>query len=90
MSSARRDVASSLSDVRRLVYSLGDPTLASLGLEAATRAHVQSLTQGTGLRLTVEIDGLPDLPAALEEAAYRILPGPHGVQRRLARRAHRR
>lgn len=71
--SARRGVSDALGDVRRLVYSLGDPTLANLGLGAATRDHVRSLTQGTGLQATVDVDGLPDLPAATEEAAYRIV-----------------
>lgn len=71
--SARRGVSDALGDVRRLVYSLGDPTLANLGLGAATRDHVRSLTQGTGLLATVDVDDLPDLPAATEEAAYRIV-----------------
>lgn len=71
--SARRDLARAVGDVRRLVYSLGDPTLASLGLAAAARDQVRSLTQGTALKVTFTAGDLPPLQAATEEAAYRII-----------------
>ncbi|CAN5543606.1 hypothetical protein BH10ACT1_BH10ACT1_18160 [soil metagenome] len=71
--SARADIARAFGDVRRLVYSLGDPTLASLGLSSAISDQVQSLTGGTGLDLTVTIGDLDALPAATEEAVLRIV-----------------
>jgi signal transduction histidine kinase len=56
-------------DVRRLVYGLRPPLLDELGLVAALRSH--PATQ-SGLRVTIEPDRLPELPAAVEVALYRI------------------
>ena len=70
---AREELHRAVSDVRRLVYSLGDPSLAALGLEAALRDQVTQLTRTAGIDVTVEIDALPELSAAVEEAMYRIV-----------------
>jgi signal transduction histidine kinase len=56
-------------DVRRLVYGLRPPLIDELGLVAALRNHpaIQS-----GLRVTIDPEQLPELPAAVEVALYRI------------------
>ncbi len=71
--SARHALQGAVGDVRRLVYSLGDPAVASLGLAAAVRDQVSQLTRSSGLTVSVEIEDLPRLPAATEEALYRII-----------------
>ena len=73
---AREELHRAVADVRRLVYSLGDPALAALGLNAALRDQVTQLTRTAGLDVTVEIDPLPELSAAVEEATYRIVSEP--------------
>jgi signal transduction histidine kinase len=71
-------------DIRRLVYNLRPPALDELGLVAAIRDHVaQYGVQGMaveqagtapGLYITVEApERLPELAAAVEVAAYRIV-----------------
>jgi signal transduction histidine kinase len=58
-----------LEDVRRISHQLRPPTLDALGLEGALRSHA------TSQRIPVSIHApanLPDLPAAVEVAAYRI------------------
>lgn len=62
-----------VSDIRRLVDDLRPPTLDELGLVAAIRERAAQFTHAAdGLRVTVEADELPPLPAAVEVAAYRI------------------
>ncbi len=62
-----------VSDIRRLVDDLRPPTLDELGLVAAIRERAAQFTHSAdGLRVTVEADELPPLPAAVEVAAYRI------------------
>ena len=70
---AREELHRAVADVRRLVYSLGDPALAALGLEVALRDQVTQLTRAAGLAVVIEIDALPELSAAVEEATYRIV-----------------
>ena len=60
-------------DVRRLVYELRPAPLDQLGLVEAIRAHAQSLSAGSGLRVSVAAEPLPPLPSAVELAAYRIM-----------------
>jgi signal transduction histidine kinase len=70
-------------DVRRLAYELRPPTLDELGLVAAVRERAaQHDGRGAGpgaaepgqLRVVVEApESLPNLPAAVEVAAYRIV-----------------
>jgi signal transduction histidine kinase len=75
MGELERDIAAALADIRRLVYNLRPPALDELGLCAAIRecaAQYQSNDAGH-LRVTVEApERLPNLPAAVEVAAYRI------------------
>jgi len=73
-----RDIASTLADVRRLVYDLRPPTLDELGLVAAIRESAARYAPATAripnsLRITLEApERLPALPAAVEVAAFRI------------------
>jgi two-component system, NarL family, sensor kinase len=73
-----------MADIRRLVYNLRPPALDDLGLAAAIRDHAARYTPqetaagqaGTsaGLRINVEApERLPELAAAVEVAAYRIV-----------------
>ena len=69
---ARDDVASALADVRRLVHDLRPPALDDLGLAGAVRQQAERLL-APATAVTVEAgDGVDDLPAAVEVAAYRI------------------
>jgi signal transduction histidine kinase len=59
-------------DVRRLVYNLRPPALDDLGLVGALRQSA-SRYETDGLRFSFDVtEPLPDLPAAVETAAYRI------------------
>jgi signal transduction histidine kinase len=70
----REELRAAIADIRRLVHGLRPPALDELGLTGALqRLAERSGTDGTGPRVTVEVDGdLPGLPAAVEVAAYRI------------------
>jgi signal transduction histidine kinase len=68
-----------LADVRRLVDGLRPPALDELGLLGAIGQQAARLDDGTGrgtttaaIRVESEPALLPDLPAAVEVAAYRI------------------
>jgi signal transduction histidine kinase len=59
-------------DVRRLVYDLRPPALDDLGLVGALRQRADHYELG-GLHFTFDVpQRLPDLPAAVETAVYRI------------------
>lgn len=71
------DVRLALADLRRLVDGLRPPALDDLGLVGAIAAQAERLegpTHDGPITLTVEgsPDPLPDLPAAVEVAAFRI------------------
>ncbi|MGY1701502.1 histidine kinase [Geodermatophilus sp. SYSU D00766] len=68
---ARDDVAAALADVRRLVHDLRPPALDDLGLAGAVRQQAERLL-APRVPVTVTADGVGDLPAAVEVAAYRI------------------
>jgi signal transduction histidine kinase len=63
-----------VADVRRLVYELRPPALDEIGLAAAlSGAIMQMRTAEKGLYFLIDSpDSLPELPAAVEVAAYRI------------------
>jgi len=72
-------IQTALGDIRRLVYDLRPPALDELGLVGAIReqATKQSTAaerdRSAGLQVEVCVpDALPELPAAVEVAAYRI------------------
>jgi len=70
----REATQEAIGDVRRLVYGLRPPTLDELGLVPAIREQAARLNGNErGVRISVDgPDGLADLPAAVEVAAYRI------------------
>jgi signal transduction histidine kinase len=73
------DVHATLSDIRRLVEGLRPPALDELGLEGAIAQQAERLEgsaaggmPGTIISVTALPSPLPELPAAVEVAAYRI------------------
>lgn len=72
----RRDARTALGDVRRVADDLRPPALDELGLVGALRQRADQLTwraDGAAVRVRVEAPPtLPELPAAVEVAAYRI------------------
>jgi two-component system, NarL family, sensor kinase len=72
----RDQTSAALSDIRRVVYDLRPPALDSLGLVGALQEYAMLLTRradGAPLAVTVRAaTPLPELPAAVEVAAYRI------------------
>jgi two-component system, NarL family, sensor kinase len=69
LSQVREDMDETTADIRRLVYGLRPPLIDELGLIAALRNHPSA---HSGLEVTVAPDQLPELPAAVEVALYRI------------------
>lgn len=74
----RADVATALADLRRVVDGLRPPALDELGLRGAIVEQAARLegsaasTSSATIGVEVIPDPLPDLPAAVEVAAYRI------------------
>jgi signal transduction histidine kinase len=69
--SVQDTLQTAVGDIRAMVDELRPPALDELGLVQALRERATELRQG----MTVEVlapDGLPELPAAVEVAAYRI------------------
>lgn len=70
------EIRGTVGEVRRPVYDLRPPTLDELGLAEAIRqraARYNASGESGGLEVKVEASGLPpELPAAVEVAAYRI------------------
>ncbi len=72
LAALRHEAAEAIGDVRRLVYALRPPSLDELGLLGALRRQVEHLDSGS---MSVTMDApaaLPELPAAVDVAAYRI------------------
>ena len=70
----REELRSAISDIRHLVYDLRPPALDDLGLlEALRRLAERYGSEDEQLGVLVEVpEDLPDLPAAVEVAVYRI------------------
>ncbi|HET7479891.1 MAG TPA: GAF domain-containing sensor histidine kinase, partial [Rubrobacteraceae bacterium] len=70
----KTELQSAIADIRLLVYDLRPPALDDLGLVATlTQLATRYGAEDRGLRVTVEApDNLPNLPAAVEVAVYRI------------------
>ena len=72
----RATTGGAIEDIRRVVYGLRPPSLDELGLAGALRHQAARLSTGsTGRPLTVTVTApseLPELPAAVEVAAFRI------------------
>ncbi|MDQ4090633.1 MAG: histidine kinase [Actinomycetota bacterium] len=73
LAEAKRASAQAIADLRRVVYGLRPPALDDLGLTGAVRAQAERLCAGAGLSLSVEAGELPELAAAVEVAAYRVV-----------------
>ncbi|MEV4312669.1 histidine kinase [Actinocrispum sp. NPDC049592] len=72
----RGDISDAIVEIRRLVEGLRPPALDELGLVGALHREAERLSYQEGGRpLTVSVDAppdMPELPAAVEVAAYRI------------------
>jgi signal transduction histidine kinase len=70
LNDARKQVGTAVDDIRRLVYALRPPALDELGLVGALREmHAQG-----PISVTISADEpFPELPAAVEVAAFRII-----------------
>ena len=70
----REELRGAIADIRRLVYDLRPPALDDLGLVEAMRQLAERYDSKDGpLRVVVEApEDLPNLPAAVEVAVYRI------------------
>ncbi|WP_261561341.1 sensor histidine kinase [Frankia tisae] len=70
LGAVRRDLTTALDDLRRLVHALRPPALDDLGLLGALREHLRH----SGIPVTLSApDTMPELPAAVEIAGYRII-----------------
>jgi signal transduction histidine kinase len=72
------EIRAAIGNIRHLVDGLRPPALDELGLVAALQEHVMQLSSvgANGQTLSIVVDApvqLPDLPAAVEVAAYRIV-----------------
>jgi two-component system NarL family sensor kinase len=71
----RAEAVTAVGEIRRLVYDMRPPALDELGLVPALRQRAASIrtADGRAMRISVEApEALPELPAAVETAAYRI------------------
>jgi signal transduction histidine kinase len=74
LSDLRTTLQAAVANIRTLVYALRPPTLDELGLLPALQEQAEEL-RTTGTAPSITVDGpsnLPQLPAAVEVAAYRI------------------
>ena len=69
----RDELGATVLEVRRLVEGLRPPALDELGLAGAITQATQRLTRATPISVDLRIAPLPELPAAMEVAAYRIV-----------------
>lgn len=71
----RAETATAIADIRALVYGMCPPALDELGLVGALRQQARALRAVDGAPVTVEFRAaeLPELGAAVEVAAYRIV-----------------
>ncbi len=70
---SKQQIRDSVDDIRRLVYNLRPPALDELGLMSALQEHAAAFREGG---TQVYIDGpsqMPELPAAVEVASFRII-----------------
>lgn len=71
----RADTADAIAEIRRIVYGLRPRALDELGLVAAVRQRLTRSRAADGRLMSVEVvstQELPELPAAVEVAAYRV------------------
>lgn len=80
MNRFREEIGKTVEEIRGIVYDLRPPALDELGLVGALRqradqlADVRAIADARPLRIGIEpLAALPDLPAAVEVGAYRIV-----------------
>jgi signal transduction histidine kinase len=72
----RADTVAAIEEIRRMVYAMRPPALDELGLVPALRQQAVGLRNRDGDPVAVDVtapEEFPDLPAAVEVAAYRIV-----------------
>ncbi len=72
----RADTVIAIEEIRRMVYAMRPPALDELGLVPALRQQAVGLRNRDGQPVAVDVSApaeFPDLPAAVEVAAYRIV-----------------
>jgi signal transduction histidine kinase len=69
----RDELRGTVGEVRRVVEGLRPPALDELGLAGTLAQVTQRLTAGSPLTVELEIADLPQLPAAMEVAVFRIV-----------------
>jgi signal transduction histidine kinase len=72
----RADTVIAIEEIRRMVYAMRPPALDELGLVPALRQQAVGLRNRDGDPVAVDVtapEEFPDLPAAVEVAAYRIV-----------------
>jgi signal transduction histidine kinase len=72
----RADTVAAIEEIRRMVYAMRPPALDELGLVPALRQQAVGLRNRDGDPVAVHVtapEEFPDLPAAVEVAAYRIV-----------------
>jgi signal transduction histidine kinase len=72
----RADTVTAIEEIRRMVYAMRPPALDELGLVPALRQQAVGLRNRDGEPVAVQVtapEEFPDLPAAVEVAAYRIV-----------------
>ncbi|MBB5959282.1 signal transduction histidine kinase [Saccharothrix tamanrassetensis] len=68
------EMRNAVGEIRRLAAGAYPAELAGLGLAGAVRAHVATLADRHPVRVFVQVDeALPELPIAVQVAAYRII-----------------
>jgi len=70
---ARVDIERALLDIRRLVYSLGDPAASTRRLADVLAEDIAHIAGSTDLHVTLNLAGVPDLPADTAEQVRRIV-----------------
>jgi two-component system NarL family sensor kinase len=69
---AKEASAQAIGDLRVIVHGLRPQALDDLGLIGAVTTHTRRLAETTPLRISVDADDVPELPAAVEVAAFRV------------------
>ncbi|MGH9574164.1 MAG: ATP-binding response regulator [Candidatus Acidiferrales bacterium] len=72
---ASQAIEAAMQQIRSISHLLHPPLLDELGLESAVRWYVQGLSRRSGIETSLELEPaeFPRLPAAIENAVYRII-----------------
>jgi signal transduction histidine kinase len=69
----RVELGATMGEIRRVVEGLRPPALDELGLAGTLAQVTERLTSGSSLTVDLEVADLPQLPAAMEVAIFRIV-----------------